>query len=299
MSFANPAVEIFRSLEPEDLRVLQLIESGMRNREYVPKEQIVKYSKVPVDRINFELGRLDKLGLIYRMQGGYVGYTLNYAGYDCLAINACVKAEILEAFGKPLGVGKEADVFDALDPKGKRVAVKFHRLGRISFRQTRRKRGYMLDRAGWLFQSRLAAEKEFQAMKRVYDHDVAVPEPIFQNRHTIIMGVIDGAMLIHWKEVEEPKAILSEIMINVRKAFLKAGIVHGDLSEYNIILKQDMHVLIIDWPQAVNRQHPNARDLLKRDVKNILSFFSRKYRLNVNLEDVYNFVTGKTKNIIL
>jgi RIO kinase 2 len=299
MSFANPAVEIFRSLEPEDLRVLQLIESGMRNREYVPKEQIVKYSKVPVDRINFELGRLDKLGLIYRMQGGYVGYTLNYAGYDCLAINACVKAEILEAFGKPLGVGKEADVFDALDPKGKRVAVKFHRLGRISFRQTRRKRGYMLDRAGWLFQSRLAAEKEFQAMKRVYDHDVAVPEPIFQNRHTITMGVIDGAMLIHWKEVEEPKAILSEIMINVRKAFLKAGIVHGDLSEYNIILKQDMHVLIIDWPQAVNRQHPNARDLLKRDVKNILSFFSRKYRLNVNLEDVYNFVTGKTKNIIL
>jgi RIO kinase 2 len=299
MSSADVAVEVFRSLEPEDFRVLQLIEAGMSSREYVPKEQIVKYSKVPVDRIDFELGRLDKLGLIYRMQSGYVGYTLNYAGYDCLAINACVKAAVLKAFGKPLGVGKEADVFDALDPKGTRVAVKFHRLGRISFRQTRRKRGYMLDRAGWLFQSRLAAEKEFHAMKRVYEHGVAVPEPIFQNRHAIVMGVIDGAMLARWKEVEEPSAILIEILRNVRTAFLDAGMVHGDLSEYNVILKSDMHVLIIDWPQSVYKDHPNADELLSRDVRNILGFFSRKFRILADFREAFDFVIGKTEKIVV
>ena len=297
MSSAEVAVSIFKSLEPEDLRMLQAIEKGMSNREYVPKEQLQKYSKLPMDRIDFELSRLDKLGLIYRMQGGYVGYTLNYAAYDCLAINAFVKAGVLEAFGKPLGVGKEADVFDGLDPKGVRVAVKFHRLGRISFRQTRRKRGYMLDRVGWLFQSRLAAEKEFEALKLVHQHGVAVPEPICQNRHAIVMGMIEGGELGKWREIEDPTKVLMEILVNVRRAFLDAGVVHGDLSEYNVILKPDMHVLIIDWPQFVQRDHPNAEDLLVRDVKNVLDFFGRKFKVRVSLEDAVGFVSGKTETL--
>ena len=295
MSSADVAVNVFRLLEIEDFRVLQLIEAGMTTREFVPKEQIVKYSKVPADRIDFQLSHLDKLGLIYRMRAGYVGYKLNYSGYDCLAINAFVKASVIEAFGKPLGVGKEADVFDALDPMGTRVAVKFHRLGRISFRQTRRKRGYMLDRAGWLWQSRLAAEKEFEALKLVYAHGVAVPEPLCQNRHAIVMGVIDGAMLSRWREVEEPATILKEILINVRKAYLEVGIIHGDLSEYNVILKPDMHILIIDWPQFVHKNHPNAEDLLLRDVKNVVDFFSRKFGAKIKVEDALSFVSSKTE----
>jgi RIO kinase 2 len=297
MSSAEVAVQVFRSLTPEDLRMLQNIETGMSNREYVPKPQLQKYSKLPMDRIEFELSRLDKLGLVYRMQGGYVGYTINYSAYDCLAINAFVKAGVLEAFGKSLGVGKEADVFDALDPKGVRVAVKFHRLGRISFRQTRRKRGYMLDRAGWLFQSRLAAEKEFEALKLVHEHGVSVPQPISQNRHAIVMGVIEGGMLIRWRKLENPAAVLDEILVNVRHAFLDAGVVHGDLSEYNVILRPDMHVLIIDWPQFVRRDHPNAQDLLVRDITNVLDFFERKFKIKVKLEDAVGFVSGKTATL--
>jgi RIO kinase 2 len=299
MSSAEVAVQVFRSLEPEDLRVLQLIETGMNSREYVPKEMLARYGKLPMDRIDFELSRLDKLGLIYRMQGGYVGYTINYAAYDCLAINAFVKAGVLEAFGKSLGVGKEADVFDALDPKGVRVAVKFHRLGRVSFRQTRRKRGYMTDRAGWLFQSRLAAEKEFLGLKIAHERGVAVPEPICQNRHAIVMGVIEGAMLVRYRSLEKPFEVLEEILENVRKTFLDARIVHGDLSEYNVIVKPDMHILIIDWPQFVNRDHPNVEDLLARDLKNILDFFSRKYKAKISLENAYDFVSGKTKKLII
>ena len=298
MSSAEVAVEVFRSLEPEDLRVLQLIETGMKTREYVPKEMLAKHGKLPMDRIDFELSRLNKLGLIYRMQGGYVGYTINYSAYDCLAINPFVKAGVLEAFGKSLGVGKEADVFDALDPKGVRVAIKFQRLGRVSFRQTRRKRGYMTDRAGWLFQSRLAAEKEFQGLKITHERGVAVPEPICQNRHAIVMGVIEGAMLVRYRSLEKPYEVLEEILNNIRKTFLDARIVHGDLSEYNVILKPDMHILIIDWPQFVTRDHPNAEDLLARDLKNILDFFSRKYKAKISLETACDFVSGKTKKLI-
>jgi RIO kinase 2 len=299
MSSADKAVEIFRNLEVEDFRILQIIESAMNKREFVPKEQVQKYASVPMDRIDFTLNRLNKASLIRRMQGAYVGYTLNYIGYDCLAINAFVKAGVLEAFGKSLGVGKEADVFDALDPKGTRVAVKFHRLGRISFRQTRRTRGYMPDHAGWLFQSRMAAEKEFEALKLVNKHGVSVPEPICHNRHAIVMGVIEGAELSKYKELENPAKVLEEILVNVKKMYLDAGVVHADLSDYNIIVQPDMHVLIIDWPQYVIKDHPNAMDLLTRDLKNVLDFFSRKYKVKVKVEDARDFVTGKTKTLKL
>jgi RIO kinase 2 len=293
MSSAEIAIHVFRKLESEDLRILQIIEAAMSKREFVPKEQIAKYAQLPLERIEFTLGRLNKLGLIYSMRGAYVGHTLNYAGYDCLAINAFVKAGFIEAFGQTLGVGKEADVYDALNPEGARIAVKFHRLGRISFRQTRRKRGYVGEHAGWLFQSRLAAEREFHALKIVYQHGVAVPEPLSQNRHAVAMGIIEGAELAKWKEIQKPEKVLKEILRNVKKTYLKAGVIHADLSEYNIILKPDMHILIIDWPQYVMANHPNAQQLLMRDVKNVLKYFSRKHRLKMKTMEVYAYVTGK------
>jgi RIO kinase 2 len=299
VSSAEVAVKVFRQLESEDFRILNIIESAMSKREFVPIEQIQKYAKLPMDRIDFTLGNLNKLGLIYRTKGAYVGYTLNYAGYDCLAINTLVKAGVIDSFGQTLGVGKEADVYDALSSDGKRVAVKFHRLGRISFRQTRRKRGYIREHSSWLFQSHVSAEKEFQAMQLVYKNGVSVPEPISQNRHVIAMGMIEGAELSKYKEIVKPEKILKEILRNVRKAYLKAHIIHADLSEYNIILKPDGHILIIDWPQYVTADHANAEELLERDLKNVLTFFNRKFNVKVAVEEACDYVTGKTRSLAI
>jgi RIO kinase 2 len=301
MSSADVAVKVFRELESEDLRVLQAIETAMSQHEFAPKEQVARFTGYDLARdTDFRLTRVHKLGLIYQMRGAYVGYTLNYAGYDCLAINALVKAGVLEAFGKSLGVGKEADVYDALDPEGKRIAVKFHRLGRVSFRQTTRKRGYTTERsAGWLYESRLAAEREFQALNLLFPCGVAVPEPLSQNRHVVVMGIIEGAELANWKKLTKLERVLREVLRNVRKAYLKAGVIHADLSEYNIILKPNRHILIIDWPQYVSRDHPNAEELLKRDVQNVLQYFERKHRLSVRVQECLNYVTGQTKSIIL
>src|SRR5271169_3885055 len=210
MSSAEVAVKVFRQLESEDFRILNIIEAAMSKHEYVPIEQILKYAKLPMERIEFTLGKLHKLGLIYRTKSAYVGYTLNYVGYDCLAINTLVKSGVIESFGQSLGVGKEADVYDALNSDGKRIAVKLHRLGRISFRQTRRKRGYAREHSTWLFQSHIAAEREFQAMQLVYKNGVSVPEPISQNRHVIAMGMIEGAQLSKYKEIQKPQKILKE-----------------------------------------------------------------------------------------
>jgi RIO kinase 2 len=54
-----------------------------------------------------------------------------------------------------------------------------------------------------------------------------------------------------------------------------------------------MHILIIDWPQYVVADHPNAQQLLMRDVKNVLTYFSRRYGLKIKNKEVYAYVTGK------
>jgi len=297
MSSVDIAVKTLSQLEPEDFRVLMIIEVDMSRHRYVPEDDILRLSGFPRKQIKYRLDRLSKFGLIYRWVGSYIGYALSTAGYDCLAMNALVKAGVIEAFGKPLGVGKESDVFDALTPNGRRVAVKFHRLGRISFRQTRRLRGYIADRRhiSWLYQSRLAAEREFEALKMVYPRGVSVPEPIGHNRHVVVMGFIEGAELYRVPEVPNPDAVLDEILENVRIAYKKAGVIHADLSEFNVVLNPDFHILIIDWPQFVTVDHPNAEALLKRDVKNILTFFKKRFNVKRDINEALESIKRLNK----
>jgi len=301
MSSADIAVSLYLKLHSLDIAILRAIELLMSKHEYVPEVLIAKKAKVSLEEAQHRLQHLSKNRLIRKWKGTYVGYALNMAGYDVLAINTFVKANVLEAFGKPLGIGKEADVYDALTPEGQRVAVKFHRLGRISFRQTRRKRDYVAERfhISWLYQSRLAATKEFQALQLLYPEGVAVPKPIKHNRHAIVMSMIEGAELYRYRDIPDPKQVFMEILENVRKAYLKAGVIHADLSEYNVILQPDMHILIIDWPQYVRNDHPNAEQLLKRDLRNILTFFRKKRLLNANLNEVFAYATGLKDSVDL
>jgi len=296
MSAVDTAVRAFRNLEAEDFRVLQVIEAAMRRYRYVPEKVIPRLARLTKRRVDFILSRLERFRLIQRWTGPYEGYVLTTAGYDSLAINALVKAGVLEALGKPLGVGKESDVYDALTPQGRRVAVKFHRLGRASFRQTRRVRGYIAERRhiSRLYQSRLAAEKEFEALKLVYPRGVSAPEPISQNRHAVVMGMIEGAELVEYKEIPNPKEIQDEVLSNLHIAYLEAGVIHVDLSEFNIILQPDGHILLIDWPQYVRTTHPNAEQLLERDVGNITRFFRSKFKVKTRLKDALNYVKGTT-----
>lgn len=294
MSSVETALRVFRQLEAEDLRVLAVIEINLSRHRFVPERDILKLSGFPEKEIRYRLERLIEFGLTYRWVGSYVGYMLSIAGYDCLALNALVKAGVLESLGKPLGVGKESDIYDALTQSGERVAVKFHRLGRTSFRQTRRLRGYAVERRHitWLYQSRLAAEREIEALRLVYPCGVSAPKPIAQNRHVVVMGMIEGDCLFCVNNLPDPETTLNKIIENVRLAYVNAGVVHGDLSEYNVVITPGWHILIIDWPQYVKVYHPSAEMLLKRDVSNILKFFGRKYGVTRNLSDTLKYIKG-------
>ena len=291
MSSAERAASLLTQLEPEDFRVLTAIELGMSSHRYVPIEEIERISGLNPRELEYRIRRLNNLELIYGRQQPYVGYILNYAGYDALALNALVKADVLEALGKPLGVGKESDVYEALTSSGERVAVKFHRLGRVSFRDTRRKRGYVGGRRhiSWLYESRLAAEREFEALCIVYEAGVSVPKPIHRNRHVVVMGYIEGFPLVDVVSLDDPEGLLDDILRNI-KLTLSAGIIHNDLSEFNIVVKPDGEVLIIDWPQYVTMDHPNAELLIRRDVENVLKYFRRKWRVYRDLDETLRWL---------
>jgi RIO kinase 2 len=291
VSSAERAAAFITKIDPKELRILQGIELGMSKYEFVPLETISKYTDLRKDEVEFWIRELDKKAMLWRQAEAYNGYILNYNSYDLLALNALVKGEIIDALGMPLGMGKEADVLEALTPAGEGVAVKFHRLGRVSFRDTRRKREYLAGRHGvsWLYQSRLAAEKEYQALTLAYNAGVSVPKPIYQNRHAVVMQRIEGRQLSEVINVDDPDILLDEILEDVHKSY-KAGVIHADLSEFNIVVSEENKVYIIDWPQYIPLNHPNAEETLERDVKNVVIYFKRKFGTDRKLEDVLEAV---------
>jgi len=297
MSFRELA-KAFRTLESRDFRVLTGVELAHGSYAFPPVGEIRKYANLPLDEVEFRLDLLAKKGLLRRIPSskiGYDGYSLNYSGYDCLALNALVKAGALDALGKPLGIGKEADVYDGLSRK-RRVTVKFHRIGRTSFRQTRRARGFVADRSHttWIYQSRLAAEREFQTLRLVHRSGVSVPRPIAHNRHVVVMGLIRGLELNDVGTIDAPEIVLNNILLNVRKAYVNAHLIHADLSEFNVIVRRNGRVLFIDWPQSVRVSHPNATDILARDVTNILKFFQRKFGVKYLIDQTLSYVRGES-----
>jgi RIO kinase 2 len=208
-----------------------------------------------------------------------------------LALNALVRANVIEAIGMPIGVGKESDVYEVLTPEKETVVIKFHRLGRTSFRQTRRLRSYTAGRKhlSWLLESQIAARREYVALKRIYPVISSVPKPLGQNRHCVVMELIEGEELSTILEIEEPNAILTEIIETVKLIFRSCDIIHADLSEFNILITPDQ-AIIIDWPQWISTKHPNAEPMLKRDLENVLTFFEKRFEVYEDLITVQNFI---------
>ncbi len=291
MSSAEKAATLLTKIDQREMRVLQGIELGMTKYEFVPVDVAAKYSGLADEEAKHWLSELDKKDLLWRQTEGYTGYILNYNSYDLLALNALMRGEVIDALGMPLGMGKEADVLEALTPAGVGVAVKFHRLGRVSFRDTRRKREYHSGRhhISWLYQSRLAAEKEYTALTLTFNAGVSVPKPIYQNRHTVVMQRIEGHQLSDVPTLDDPEVFLDEILDNLKKAY-RAGVIHADMSEFNVIISDEGEIYLIDWPQYIPSTHPNAVEILQRDVYNILTYFSRKFKVKKGLDDAMSMV---------
>lgn len=295
MSSAELAAAIVKELESEDVRILRAFESSMSSFEFVPLQYLMKYTKLHQDQVQFRLRRLHKRSLIVRNPSGY---SLVAAGLDALALVGFVKRGLISGMGHPIGIGKEADVFEAISDSGLLYAIKFYRLGRTSFREARRKRGYSspLYQHSWLLLNVEAAKREQRAIDILLPLRVAVPELLARERHALLMKRIEGTLLAEYSELLEPKAVLSEILQNLRISYVSAGIINADLSEYNI-LHDGERIWIIDWPQAIDSKHPNSMMLLERDVLNIVKFFARRFKTVCNPTVGSLYVRGMTDRL--
>ena len=291
--------ETYKLLEDDDFRVLRAVERFQGKYEYVPVELVEKAAGLPPSRFAKALHKLSNLKLVKRRLGNLSGYTLTYMGLDLLALRNLVLRGIVEELGDKIGVGKEGDVYIAISPGGDRVVVKFHRAGRESFRKIRRHRSYALDvrATTWLVLAKVVGEREFKALVALEREGAKVPPAVAWNRHAVVQKYIDGVELSMVRELDEESAfkVLADSVETLRIAYTRVGIVHGDLSEYNILvrLEEPVEAYIIDWPQYVYKDEPNAEELLLRDVTYLLRFLKRRFGLDFEVDEVLRYVKGE------
>jgi len=270
----NTLAETFAELEDEDFRVLNAVERGMGNNEWVPEDEIAGLARLHPDEAEYHASRLNDLELVEQRDLRYLGYRLVAPGYDVLALKAFVERDTVTRLGSKIEVGKESDVYECSDGEREHI-LKAHREGYTQFRDTTRERDYTHDKGhlSWMYTARKAAETEYETLEDL-SSDVAVPEPVDQNRHALVMSRFDGVELRR-AEVDEPVVVLNAVLDELSKAW-EAGYVHADMSAYNVMVSPE-GIRIIDWPQAVETDHPHAHQLLERDVSNLLSHFRKRY----------------------
>ena len=143
----------------------------------------------------------------------------------------------------------------------------------------------------------MAATREFTAMNRASRARVPVPKPIGQNRHLVAMAMFEGSELSRINAIPEPATTLRHILLKLRLLFHDARLVHGDLSEYNILIADSGQFVFIDWPQSVAANDPGANDLLTRDISNLVNFFARKQGASLPVQEALEFVKGKKRGL--
>ncbi|KAF9601592.1 hypothetical protein IFM89_020508 [Coptis chinensis] len=274
-------VNALRYLSKDDFRVLTAVEMGMRNHEIVPVELIDRIACLKRGGTYKVLKNLLKHKLVHHDSTKYDGFRLTYLGYDYLAISTLVKRGVFTAVGRQLGVGKESDIFEVATEDGKVLAIKLHRLGRVSFRAVKSKRDYLKHRQSynWLYLSRLAALKEYSFMKALQAHGFPVPDAVEHNRHCVVMSLVPGYPLVQVKQVQNPDVVFGTIMdLVIRMA--EHGLIHCDFNEFNIMIDDDEKVTMIDFPQMVSVTHSNAQMYFDRDVECIFKFFKKRSDLD-------------------
>ncbi len=288
----------FRYMTKEDVRILTSVEMGQKNHEYVPEQLIESIAHLRRCGVFGRLQVLIKHGLLHHEGGKADGYKLTYNGYDCLALRALTNRGVIDHIGTRIGVGKESDIHMCTDGNGTPLVVKFHRLGRISFRTVKSNRDYLENRshASWMYMARLAARKEFQYMKALYEAGFPVPKPVDNNRHAVLMEYMKGSIPLYQVPpnlpIEHVEILLDQIFTLLMR-FAVCGLVHGDFNEFNLLidLSNIKKLTVIDFPQIISMDHSEAKNQFERDVQCICRFFEKRFRYTVDsppeFEEVY------------
>jgi RIO kinase 1 len=216
-----------------------------------------------------------------------------------LTLYNLMNRNIIKTIHGVVATGKESNVYWAQDGSGCDLAIKIYRTSTADFK---RMREYVLGdprfrriRGGTRSLVFTWAEKEFKNLKTAYEVGVRVPKPIVVEKNVLVMEFVgnQGVPAPRMRESPpvRPSATYKRILHYVKILYKKGELVHADLSEYNILMWKGP--VIIDVSQAVHISHPLSKEYLKRDLKNIINYFSS---LEVSLKSVaavYEEITGE------
>lgn len=286
MPSLKESARIVKNLENLEYRVLKVFVSSIKHHQIINNHNILSYSNLHKDRVQYAVENLLKLKLISKTQNGFKLLT---AGLDVYALKLLVDSGIILGIGNSLGIGKESDVVEAISEIKQRRAVKFFRIGRISFTDTKRKRSLEKNKNvnNWLLINIEAAKREYDFLVKLKSTKMNIATPYFRSMHSIVMDKINGLRLIEIRNLLNPIEIFDKVFEQIRISY-NEKIINGDLSEYNILLDENNDIWIIDWPQAVTLEHPNAEFLIRRDLHNVIRYFRRKYDLTIDENSYYN-----------
>ncbi len=226
-----------------------------------------------------------------------------------LTLYKLMTAGHIESVDYPVSTGKEANVFHATTDGGEARAVKIFRVNTATFRSFMtyihgdpRFRDVGPNRRdvvhAW-------TKKEQRNLERLHEHGLAVPEPFARRENVLVMEFVGSGAEEPGEEAaeggpggtvpafprtpaprlkdlpaEDPTHAYEFVVSFIVDMVEEADLVHGDLSEFNILHRHgaplEERLTVIDVAQSVVTEHPMAGELLKRDVENLAKYFQRQ-----------------------
>ncbi|PON72158.1 Serine/threonine protein kinase [Trema orientale] len=200
-----------------------------------------------------------------------------------------------------ISTGKEANVYHATKSDGQELAIKVYKTSVLVFKdRDRYVQGDYRFRHGYCRHNprkmvKTWAEKEMRNLLRLKAAGIRCPTPLLLRLHVLVMEFIGKA---GWAAPRLRDAALSldklregytEIIIAMRTLYQKCKLVHGDLSEYNILYLEG-HLHIIDVSQAVDLDHPHALDFLREDCVHVSDFFRKHGVAVMTIRELFDFI---------
>jgi RIO kinase 1 len=204
-----------------------------------------------------------------------------------------------EELESSLSLGKEANIFSAKRKDGTRIIVKIYRLQNCNFnamfnyiKSDPRYANLHGQKRRIIFEW---VRREFRNLLKSREVGVRVPTPIHFLNNVILMEYIGDengiADQVKNSEIIDTEKFVADVITQMKKMYTDAGLVHADLSMFNILVHNQLPVFI-DMSQTTAKDDPHAKEYLLRDCVNISSL-AKRLGVSVDSQELFDEIVVK------
>lgn len=211
-----------------------------------------------------------------------------------------------EELYSPISIGKESNVFSAITKDESFIVAKIYRVENCNFNkmytyisQDPRFITIKNQRRKVIFSW---VQRESRNLFKARDAGINVPQVLAIKDNVILLDLIGhteqhgditkpvASPQLKDAKLEDPKKMADHVLRDLKK-MATHGLVHGDLSGFNILVK-NKQPYFIDFSQATTKENTEYLKLWARDIINICNFFTRR-GVKLDAKDTFKDITGK------